>query len=124
MKFDEKLAIPILRFGLGIVVLIFGIDKFIRSDVLISLAGTIPSLAGNPALFVLGLGAAEVIGGLIILIGLWTRKIAMLGALFTIFITIFVSLTLGNFVVENIAIFAGFMAIYLHGPDQYSWEKK
>ena len=119
---DKKLANPILRWGLGLVVLIFGIDKFVRADVLIPLAGTITSLSSTPSLFVLGLGVVEIVGGLIILTGLWVRKMSILSAAFTVFITIFTFATLGKFVVENIAIFAGFIAVYLYGPDPYSFD--
>ena len=120
---NQKYAIPILRWGLGLVVLIFGIDKFARADVLITLAGNISALSANPAFFVLGLGVAEAIGGLIILVGLWTKKISLVGAAFTVFITAFMFATLGVFVIENIAIFAGFIALYLFGPDKYSLDQ-
>ena len=78
----EEIGLLFLRLGLGGVFLWFGIDKFINPDVWSSL---IP-ISGSAFLNVLGI--VEILVGVLVLIGLFTRVFASVAALMLVGIII------------------------------------
>ena len=77
---QEKIGLLILRFGLSGVYLFFGFSQLFNG---IDWVGIVPQWAVNllhlpPAMIILGNGLFEVVLATLLIIGLWTRPIAVL----------------------------------------------
>src|SRR6266699_5358916 len=89
-SFAERLAGPLLRISLGLVLLWIGaIHLAIPQPVVKLLSLSLPFLAFSTFVYVLG--ALEIIAGILLIVGLWVRYVALLSlVLFAGTLTIFV----------------------------------
>src|SRR4030081_2189793 len=84
------LAEPLLRISLGLVLLWIGCIHLVDPQPVVTLLSmSLPFLAFSAVVYVLG--ALEVIAGILLIVGLWVRYVALLSlALFAGTLTIFV----------------------------------
>ncbi|MBO0789559.1 MAG: DUF417 family protein [Ktedonobacteraceae bacterium] len=89
-RFAEHLAGPLLRIGLGVVLLWIGFIHLITPQPVVKLLSvSFPFLAFSAFVYVLG--ALEVLAGILLVAGLWVRYVALLSlALFAGTLTILV----------------------------------
>ena len=108
LKLDPKV---ILRLGLGLVVLIFGVQKFAlyTDNLQIAQIWGLP----NPMFWVILIGVLELVGGSLLLLNKFTKPVTGAAAVLLIPITLITYIFGNQFVVENIGLFAGFVALYL-----------
>jgi len=111
----EKYTSLLIRLGLSIVFLLFGIDKFIRplfwsAFVPKFLSDIIPFSLNN---FIYLIGIIETILGALILIGLFTRVASILSAMHLLLIIISLAIPIGynDIIVRDLGLF--FMALTL-----------
>ena len=131
-SFAERLAGPFLRVSLGLVLLWIGCIHLVTPQPVVRLLSlSLPFLDSRA--FVYGLGALEVIAGILLIAGLWVRYAALLSlVLFAGTLTIFVIapgvtgfplLTLmGQFLLKDVVLASA--AIAVMARDAASYEAK
>jgi uncharacterized membrane protein YphA (DoxX/SURF4 family) len=126
----QEIALLILRIGLSSVTLYFGITGML--DYTSTLAWIAPSISTFIAsviplkIFVLVLTLSQVIAGLAILTGLFTRLLG-LGAFFmmlAIVANLFMATgTVGDIVMRDIALASADLILFFFGPGKYSLDR-
>ncbi len=112
----KEYAPAVARIGLSLVFLWFGINQLINPALF---EGYVPAFLGTIAhAVVLGNGIAEVILGLLLFAGLFTRIVALLLAIHLAAITI--SLGFGEIAVRDFGLFCATLAVALWGEDTFS----
>ena len=110
----------VLRIGIGMVFLWFGLTNLFNSDVL---AGYLPQFAYSFSTYVFILtGIFEVIFGIFLLAGFHTRETAFL--LFLHLIIIIIGLGYNDVAVRDFGLALATLAIFLHGPDKWCWDSR
>ena len=109
----EKVAPLVLRVGVGIVFLYFGITKFTQPDVWINWINPkiLYYIPFTPHTFIYLQGALESLTGLMLIIGLLTRVFALIA--FLIVAAILVSVGISDVTVRDIAILAAALSLAL-----------
>ena len=116
----ENIGRLLLRIGLGIVFIWFGIDKFLRPELW---EGWIPILIqsilqSKVLTFLYFLGVFEVIIGVLVLVGFYTRVAAGIAALF-LFAVVLSSFS-GEILVRDIGLIFLALGIVVLGSEKYS----
>lgn len=118
----KKFAPIILRIGLSLVVLWFGTQQILNTGMWTSLIPTwLTSMSGIDAtVWVHFNGAFEIVFGLCLLLGYFTRVTAFLLALHMLDITLTVGYT--SVGVRDFGISMAMLAVFLHGMDAWSFD--
>lgn len=104
-----------VRFGLGLVFLVFGIDQWIRPE---HWFGYLPDwVGGSPELLIHLNGTFDLAIGIMLLLGLLTRIVAILATLHVFGIALTVGFN--EVAVRDAGLGLAALAIALHGPDQW-----
>jgi putative oxidoreductase len=132
---QRNIALLLGRFLLSAIFVMSGFSK------LTHFGGFADSLAGSglplPMLWAIAAVAAELLGGLAILVGLWTRPAALLMFVFTGFTAVIghpfwaadaasYQMQFINFM-KNLAIMGGYLALFVAGPGSVSldgWRRR
>ena len=118
----KKVAPAILRYGLGIVYLWFGINQLINPG---NFTGYLPTFifsSGYATTFVLINGVFEIIAGTLLILGIFTRIVSALLALHLL--AIMFDLGYGDVAVRDFGLVISTIAITLWGEDEWCLEKK
>ena len=121
-KFKEY-SPAVLRISISLVILWFGLTNIFNPEVLISY---IPEFAysfniGSTTLLLIT-GIFEIVFGLLLLIGLFTRLSSSLLFLHLLIITI--GLGYNDIAVRDFGLALATLAIFLHGPDKWCMDRK
>lgn len=113
----------VLRIGIGIVFLWFGLTNLFNPE---SLIGYLPKFAQSlpiePLSILLLTGIFEVVFGLLLLIGLFTRLSSFL--LFLHLLIIIIGLGYNDIAVRDFGLALATFAIFLHGPDKWCLDSR
>lgn len=121
-KFKEY-SPAVLRISISLVILWFGFTNIFNPEVLIGyLPKFVQSLPIEPLSILLITGIFEVVFGLLLLIGLFTRLSSSLLFLHLLIITI--GLGYNDIAVRDFGLALATLAIFLHGPDKWCLDKK
>lgn len=124
MNLPKSLSTLILRLGIGIVFLFFGIDKFIHPEVWIGWVS--PRLfyyfPFSQEVFIYLDGGLEAIIGVMLALGFYTRIFALIASFLIVGILATVGVT--DVTVRDIAILAGALSLALTGSDTLSIDNK
>ena|SRR3989338_2733959 len=122
-------APAVLRIGLSLVILWFGFSQLTDqqswlSYVPASMQQMHARMMGfpEPSTFVLLNGAFEVALGVLLLSGVWIRPVAALLALHML--GIMLSLGYNEIAIRDFGLMAGFIAVMLHGKDDWCWSSR
>ena len=119
----EKYSGTVLRVGLAIVMLWFGSQQLMDPDLWLSfLPSWTSSLPISQTTFVLLNGWFEVAAGLLLLVGLYTRIMALLLALHLLGIVFSVGYT--AIAVRDFGLTVALFSIFLHGQSAYSLDER
>ncbi len=125
MKFLEnarRFAPAILRYGLGLVYLWFGISQLIDPK---NFIGYLPTFIFNSpyaTAFVIANGIFEIIAGILLILGIFTRLVAALLGLHLL--AIMFDLGYGDVAVRDFGLAISTLTITLWGEDEWCMEKK
>ncbi len=124
MIFSLNLGFLLLRLGLGGTFLWFGVDKFLSPLVWINWipAWIMPYLGNSSSLFLYGLGAVEILLGLFVLLGYYSRWAAGGAALFLLGIVF--SFGLNEIMIRDLGLAFLALGIVLLGPGAWSVNRK
>ena len=123
IKDYEKYAKPILRIGLAIVFLYFGISQLLDPEAwLVWLPSFAQNLPIEATTLILLNGISEVILGTLLLLGLLTRIVSFLLFIHILGITISVGLTPVG--VRDFGLTIATLVIFLNGKDDYCLDNK
>lgn len=115
---DWKCYAPIVtRIGLSLVILWFGINQLIWPDYFV---GYLPEMffnSSNASVFILGNGLAEVIFGIMLITGIFTRLVAFVLSLHLFFIAI--SLGYNENMIRDFGLTLALISIFLAGDDKW-----
>lgn len=119
----KKYAPAIVRIGISLVLLWFGLTNIFKPDYLLgylplSVAQLIPFA---PTTFMMLNGAFEVIIGVLLLLGIFTRAAALLTALHIAGIAF--SLGYNDIAVRDIGLAIAAFSVFVHGPDDWCMRK-
>ena len=124
MNLPKSLSTLILRLGIGIVFLFFGVDKFIHPEVWINWVS--PRLLYYfpfpQEVFIYLDGGLESVIGVMLILGFYTRIFALIASLLIVGILATVGVT--DVTVRDIAILAGALSLVLTGSDKLSVDNK
>jgi len=113
----------VLRISISLVILWFGFTNIFNPQ---SLIGYLPKFAQSlpiePLSLLLITGIFEVIFGLLLLIGLFTRLSSFL--LFLHLLIIIIGLGYNDIAVRDFGLALATLAIFLHGPDKWCLDRK
>jgi len=120
-------APALLRYGLGLVYLWFGISQWLNPNYFI---GYLPSFIFNSGFaqtFVLINGTFEIIAGILLILGIFTRIVALLLGLHLL--AILIDLGYGDVAIRDFGLAISTITIALFGNDKYClgrriWKKK
>jgi uncharacterized membrane protein YphA (DoxX/SURF4 family) len=118
----KKFAPIILRYGIGLVYLWFGISQLLSPE---NFVGYLPDFIFNSSYattFVIINGIFEIIASILLLSGIFTRIVAILLALHLLAITIDVGY--GEIGVRDFGLTIATITIFLWGEDEWCMEKK
>ncbi|MBX4196667.1 DoxX family protein [Candidatus Pacearchaeota archaeon] len=119
---DKKYAPIILRVGISLVFLWFGSQQLLHaSDWTTYLPGWVNSLPLQPTTFVLANGIFEIIFGLMLILGLFTRFTAALLAIHMLGIVS--SIGYNDVAIRDFGLFMACVAIFFYGPDEWCLKK-
>lgn len=113
----EKWAKPVLRIGLSLVFLYFGFQQVTSPDIW---AGYVPNFAlflGSAEKIALMNGIFELIFGLLLIIGLFTRFVALILSLHLFVIAS--SLGFNDLGMRDFGLALATLAVFLNGEDKY-----
>ncbi|MBM3232674.1 DoxX family protein [Candidatus Pacearchaeota archaeon] len=118
----KSTAPVILRIGLSLVFLWFGINQLLYP---LNWIGWVPGFASStidPFTIVFVNGISEIVFGVLLLIGLYTRIASFLLALHMLGITL--SVGWNEIGVRDFGILMALISVFLHGADDYCLDKK
>ncbi|MBX4212179.1 DoxX family protein [Candidatus Pacearchaeota archaeon] len=119
---DKKYAPIILRIGISLVFLWFGSQQILHaSDWVTWLPSFINSLPMQPTTFVLFNGTFEVILGVLLILGIFTRVAAALLAIHLLGIAF--SIGYNDVAIRDFGLFMACVAIFFYGPDDWCLKK-
>ena len=116
-------SLPVLRYGLTLVFLYFAINQLIDPSLW---TGYLPDFlynTANPEMFVYANAVFEIIFGILLALGVWTRIAALLLALH-LFGIAFASLGISPVGVRDFGLAVATLAIFLYGPDDLCLQKE
>tara|TARA_Y100000310_G_scaffold255151_1_gene262419 strand:- start:3164 stop:3559 length:396 start_codon:yes stop_codon:yes gene_type:complete len=125
LKIDKykQYAPTILRIGISLVFLWFGITQLINPAAYLgylpSFAQSIP-LTSNTLIYINGI--AELILGILLLIGLFTRLTAFI--IILNLITIIIGLGYNDIAIRDFGLLLATLSVLLNGPDEYTLDFK
>ena len=124
MNLPKSWSTLILRLGIGIVFLFFGVDKFIHPEVWINWVS--PRLLYYfpfpQEVFIYLDGGLEAIIGVMLILGFYTRIFALIASLLIVGILATVGIT--DVTLRDVAILAGALSLVLTGSDKLSVDNK
>lgn len=120
----QKYAPLVLRISISLVLLWFGINQVFGWY---NLAGYVPPWAAQISPFSVSTilvlnGSLEIILGIALLVGFFTRIAAIIAALHIAFIGI--ALGYNDIMIRDISLAIAAFAIFLAGPDKWCWDKR
>lgn len=124
MIFSLHLGLLLLRLGLGGVFLWFGVDKFLSPLVWMNWipAWFLPYLGDSSSLFLYGLGAVEILLGLFVLLGYYSRWAA--GGALLLLLGIVASFGLNEIMIRDLGLAFLALGIVALGPGAWSANRR
>ena len=117
----SDIASLILRIGLAFVFLYFGIDKLVNLQTNASL---ITSLGiSNSIFFTIAYGLAELLIGSFLLLGLFSRLIAIIASMMLLLVIVLFWFKLHIFIPKNIGLLAAMIFLALNGGGRIGLDK-
>lgn len=122
MKYKEYSPL-VLRIGIGIVFLWFGLTNIFNPQTLIGyLPKFVQTLPIEPLSILLLTGIFEVVFGVFLIIGLFTRLSSLL--LFLHLVVIIIGIGYNDVAVRDFGLALATLAIFLHGPDKWCLDNR
>jgi len=114
MKINTSYAPIAVRGGIGFVFLLIGIDIWLHIDYWVTWLPAFQFI--EPATLMMFTGVFDIAIGILLLLGLFTRWVALFASLHLI--GVMISLGYNDIMVRDLGLFLGSVAIWLHGPDK------
>ncbi|MBU2497174.1 MAG: DoxX family protein [Nanoarchaeota archaeon] len=117
----SDIASLILRVGLAFVFLYFGIDKLVNlqaNAVLVSSLGIT-----NPIYFTIFYGLAELLVGSFLLLGLFSRLVAIVASAMILIVIIMFWIKLQTFIAKDVGLLAAMILLALNGGGRIGLDK-
>ncbi len=119
----KSFAPSFLRIGISLVILWFGSEQLLHPDLWTAfLPSWAKSLPFSQITFIYFNGSLEVVMGLLLIIGLFTRIVSIILALHLLGIVF--TLGYNDIAVRDFGLFIALISIFLYGADDYSLDTK